>query len=81
MPLQRAGMAGSVHTIAAWRERGVIGLEIPSCSYCGATTKATWEETGTSEDVIDVADRALTCELCDLSSRQSDVAMLREGNA
>lgn len=67
------------HTVAGWRERGSIGLEIPSCSRCKAATGMTWEELGAadSEDVVEVADRALVCGSCGLSSEASDVCGLR----
>lgn len=74
-------MPARTHTVSAWRERGVIGLEISFCSHCGAATKATWEDMNAndSEDVVDVLDRELRCDLCGLTAQESDVAGSREG--
>ncbi len=72
-------MSNANPTVAAWRERGAIGLKIPACSRCGTETSQTWEEMGAHdhEDVIAVADRALDCGSCGLSSQESSLTGLR----
>lgn len=71
-------MSNLTHTVAAWRERGAIGLKIPACSRCKTETSQTWEMgVHDHEDVIDVADRALACSSCGLSSQESSLTGLR----